>query len=260
MSKLLKTQRSFIDETMISAALRDKSNGTLSFPKTSERYAIAKSILFNRMQKMKSGSGNGYLHATYLLTCSKISYGLSTDDLREIVSHFAVDLGKSFPETWKIKEEDGRKEEGMVEGMAGKKWAKGFLARHKRFSLRTPENTSVARLNAFNRRNLSPCPNDQNSLGLPLSRNNPDNQSTPFFQLSPCLGLEYQSSPDCQLCSDYQSTPYYQLPPCPGLDSQNSPGFQLPPFSDYQSSPDFQFDTILEQESHMQPPEAHRCT
>ncbi|GAB0099137.1 hypothetical protein DMENIID0001_149770 [Sergentomyia squamirostris] len=78
----------------------------------------------------------------YLLTCSKISYGLSTDDLREIVSHFAVDLGKSFPETWKIKEEDGRKEEGMVEGMAGKKWAKGFLARHKRFSLRTPENTS----------------------------------------------------------------------------------------------------------------------
>lgn len=55
----------------------------------------------------------------YLITCSKLSYGLTIDALRELAYLFAVSLDRQFPEKW------------INDKKAGKEWAMGFMKRHR---------------------------------------------------------------------------------------------------------------------------------
>ncbi|GAB0086563.1 HTH CenpB-type DNA-binding domain [Sergentomyia squamirostris] len=79
----------------------------------------------------------------YLITRGNMNFGMTTEAIKQLAYEYAVFLGKDIPESWKkIK-------------AAGKHWYIGFMKRHKNtLSLRSPENTSVARCTSFNRENV----------------------------------------------------------------------------------------------------------
>ena len=69
-------------------------------------------------------------------------HGLSYYDVRRIALQFARKRFVNFPVSWE------------TNGMAGEDWMYmyGFLNRHQNLSLRTPEATSVARAQGFNKK------------------------------------------------------------------------------------------------------------
>lgn len=78
----------------------------------------------------------------YLKTASKMSYGLSTTQTRELAYQYAKILKKSIPNTW----EDNK--------CAGIDWMRGFMGRNATLSLRRPEATSLSRATSFNKHNV----------------------------------------------------------------------------------------------------------
>ncbi|GAB0091760.1 HTH CenpB-type DNA-binding domain [Sergentomyia squamirostris] len=165
-------QGAFSEEKMKQAivAIREQK---LSFQEASKLYGIPKSTIFSRMKKIKLEHGSTYLEVTlkmgmknhmkhskfgsqqvftfheememekYLITCSKLNYGLTLSETRILAYSYAVDIGHRFPESWTAPEE------------AGKDWAKGFVKRHRKLSLRKPENISLARMYGFNRKAIT---------------------------------------------------------------------------------------------------------
>ena len=80
----------------------------------------------------------------YLLTASKMFFGLSPKATRKLAFEFALDLGKDIPEKWKVRQ------------LAGEDWFSGFMRRHaSNISVRTPEATSLSRITSYNRVNVN---------------------------------------------------------------------------------------------------------
>lgn len=80
--------------------------------------------------------------AIYLRKCINHYYGLSIIEMRELAYQYAVKVNVKMPKVWT----DFR--------MASKQWYYGFMLRHKEFSLRSPEQTSLNRVRAFCRENV----------------------------------------------------------------------------------------------------------
>nr|XP_047131617.1 uncharacterized protein LOC124810576 [Hydra vulgaris] len=80
--------------------------------------------------------------ASYISICSDIYFGLSPYETRKLAFECAVKYGIIFPKSW------------LKHSMAGPDWMRGFLNRHPRLSIRTPEATSLARATSFNRANV----------------------------------------------------------------------------------------------------------
>lgn len=78
----------------------------------------------------------------YLLTASRMHYGLTAFQARTLAFEYAVALKKKCPLTW---------EKNKV---AGYDWLKGFMDRNKELSLRSPEATSLGRASSFNKANV----------------------------------------------------------------------------------------------------------
>jgi len=78
----------------------------------------------------------------YLQKCSKMHYGLSTNDTRKLAYKYAKAINASVPEKWNAEEK------------AGREWLFGFLRRNPNLALRTPEATSLSRSTSFNRHNI----------------------------------------------------------------------------------------------------------
>lgn len=78
----------------------------------------------------------------YMLHSSDIYFGLTSTDARSLAFSFARELKKSVPASWNANE------------TAGIDWFRGFMSRHPKLSLCTPEATSLARASAFNRPNV----------------------------------------------------------------------------------------------------------
>lgn len=78
----------------------------------------------------------------YLIKSTKMNYGLTYVQARELAYDYAKALGKC-PTKW------------MENKQAGTEWIKGFMARHETLSLRKPENTSLSRATSFNKHNVS---------------------------------------------------------------------------------------------------------
>lgn len=76
---------------------------------------------------------------TYVVTASRICYGLTIKELRIMAFEFAKKLKISYPESWNENK------------MAGKDWYYGFMMRYPNLSLRPPEQLSMARAKAFNK-------------------------------------------------------------------------------------------------------------
>jgi len=95
---------------------------------------------YARPRQLFSEDEEGQL-VTYLTDASKMFFGLSASakETRKLAYEFAVDLGKSVTENWKISVS------------AGADWFSGFMKRHKDLlSVRTPEATSLSRMTSFN--------------------------------------------------------------------------------------------------------------
>lgn len=79
----------------------------------------------------------------YLITCSKMLYGVSIKEARKLAYNFANCNNITCPASW-----DRR-------GLAGKTWYYGFMSRHNNMSLRKPQATSLSRATSFNKHNVS---------------------------------------------------------------------------------------------------------
>jgi hypothetical protein len=77
----------------------------------------------------------------YIVTCSKLNYGLAYKQTGKLAFDFAKNLERALPKNWDDQE------------MAGIDWMKGLMNIHKNLSLRKPENTSMNRM-AFNKEKL----------------------------------------------------------------------------------------------------------
>lgn len=79
----------------------------------------------------------------YILKASAIYFGLSTAELKVFAYQYAKKINVDYPKSW----DD--------HGEASRDWYGGFMHRHKNLSLRTPEQISANRANAFNEENVN---------------------------------------------------------------------------------------------------------
>lgn len=136
-----KEEANFTKEDMAKAiaAVKDKE---MSLKKAAEIFGVKHTALFYQLKKQSVQEifSSKYICTmdqevmllNYALKCSRLQYGLPYSDLRVIMQ-------KVFVEgiNWDINK------------MAGLDW---FMRRHKNLSLRKPEDTSLARISAFNER------------------------------------------------------------------------------------------------------------
>ena len=75
----------------------------------------------------------------YLLMASAMFYGLTPHSFRRLAYEFATKNNIKIPVSWEAPR------------CAGPDWLTGFMKRHAKLSIRTPEATSLARMSSFNR-------------------------------------------------------------------------------------------------------------
>lgn len=81
--------------------------------------------------------------AKYMTVSSKLNYGLTKLQARQLAYDYAVAIKKSnTPDNW------------INNKIASKDWIRGFLKRQSQLSIRTPEATSLSRATSFNKTNV----------------------------------------------------------------------------------------------------------
>lgn len=80
----------------------------------------------------------------YVLTASKLNYGLTIKELRSMAYDFAIKEGMkdTIPAIWNRR------------STAGSDWYYGFMRRHRNVSLRTPHSISMQRVKGFNKESV----------------------------------------------------------------------------------------------------------
>lgn len=81
--------------------------------------------------------------AEYLIQQSKLYFGLSTKEVRQLAYEFLVKNKIEVRQNW------------IQNQMASSDWLTAFLKRHTALSLRTPEATSLSRATSFNKNNVN---------------------------------------------------------------------------------------------------------
>lgn len=175
-----KTNRSAISEKNICAAVEDVLQGRLSIRMAASTYNLTKSTVGNRVNKIKrrrledsnrdhdaperkdpdyqisfaSPFQSKYSSqqvftiaqeeqlAKYFIQSSKINYGLTYTQAQKLAYDYAKKLNVKYPPSWNNSLS------------AGKDWMKLFMKRFPILSLRKAENTSMARVSAFNETNV----------------------------------------------------------------------------------------------------------
>lgn len=156
-----KTSMGLHDERAMKEAIELVENG-MSYRKAAEMKNI-KLVTLHRYVKKKKDSGvdvenlrvvpkyasrkvfpehleNGL--KKYLVTCSKMCYGLDTIEARKLAYELAKHHNLNMPQTW-----EDRK-------MAGIDWLYGYRKRHADLTLRKPEPCSLSRATSFNKHNV----------------------------------------------------------------------------------------------------------
>jgi hypothetical protein len=78
----------------------------------------------------------------YILNCSKMCYGQTIKNIKQIAYEMATLNNIPVPKNWKQKKE------------AGHEWFLGFMSRNPNLSIRQPEACSLTRITSFNRHNV----------------------------------------------------------------------------------------------------------
>jgi len=78
----------------------------------------------------------------YVVRASKLYYGLSISELRQLAFQYAKKMNIKYPDQWNQQQ------------MTGKGWYYLFMKRHPILSLRTPEQTSMHRIKSFCKENV----------------------------------------------------------------------------------------------------------
>uniref|UniRef100_A0A2A4IUA5 Zinc finger PHD-type domain-containing protein n=1 Tax=Heliothis virescens TaxID=7102 RepID=A0A2A4IUA5_HELVI len=145
--------------TELENAIREVKEGA-SIRKTSIKYGIDRSTIrryklneekLNKFEEKNSQYKESQIFAVseekllvaYLLSCSKMHYGLTRKQAMQLAFDFATVNSKKFPDSWSRNH------------AAGKDWFRGFLSRNPEVSLRTPEATSLSRATSFNKKNVN---------------------------------------------------------------------------------------------------------
>ena len=157
------TKRNRPDDTNIHDAVQSVINKTLTLRMAAESVGMTKSTLARAVDKARKAQECGDTVATfqprhgqprifndreesllvdYVIKASKLHSGLTKKMVREFAHEYACHLNRKQPENWKR------------DNMAGADWIYGFLKRHPRISVRTPEATSLTRATSFNKTNV----------------------------------------------------------------------------------------------------------
>ena len=139
-----------IEEDVNNAVLQ-VANGLMRPNEAAITYNIKRNTLHYRVKKYKSLLSKTKLGLTtkytvaqvfnkdeeimlrdYLIKSSKMNYGLTYKQAKELAFHYATKLCKCPNKSMENKQAD-------IE------WLKGFMKRHKEISLRKPENTNLSR-------------------------------------------------------------------------------------------------------------------
>lgn len=175
-----KTNRSAISEENIIAAVKDVLQGRLSIRTAATTYNLTKSTVGNRVKKIKRGrlenpdrdpdapdrqdpdvqilfsspfqskyssqqvftTAQEEQLAKYFIQSSKMNYGLTYAQAQKLAYDYAKKLNLKYPPSWNNSLS------------AGNDWMKLFMKRYPILSLRKAENTSMARVSAFNETNV----------------------------------------------------------------------------------------------------------
>lgn len=129
-------------------AIEDVKAKKLSLGKAAATYSVPKTTIFDHLKETvvkqpKCGRKPVFSNdqeaelVEYIVKCSKLFYGLTVRKVRRIAFQFAErnNLLHNF---------------NRIKQLAGKDWYYSFMDRHPSISLRTPEATSLNRINAFN--------------------------------------------------------------------------------------------------------------
>lgn len=137
-----------ISEAVMQAALQELIQGKLTLKDAAAIFGISKTTLHSRLKKVKSelsesekvslkmGLKNKEMAnkfatrqiftmaqeeslVAYLLTASKLNFGLSLQTTRDLAYMYAISIGQKLPESWEANKS------------AGKAWAICFLKRHR---------------------------------------------------------------------------------------------------------------------------------
>lgn len=104
----------------------------------------------------------------YIIKCSRMFYGLTRQEVKQLAYQMAVTNGISVSEKWHETK------------CAGKEWLYNFRKRHSELSLRTPEGCSLARATSFNRHNVDIF---YRNLKEVMSRNSAFSNGTRIYNL-----------------------------------------------------------------------------
>lgn len=149
-----------IDEQDMKTAVLQVITGQMKLRQAADTYNIKPNTLHYRIKKYKEDiplkseqfttkytvtqvftNDEERMMKEYLLTSSKMNYGLTYKQARHLAYQYALELGKC-PSKWTENRE------------AGIEWLKGFMKRNKDLSIRKPENTSLSRATSFNKHNV----------------------------------------------------------------------------------------------------------
>ena len=140
----------------LTAALKAIRSGEISKNEAHKRFRIGRATLDRYLKSSRGGEAlkismktknmvfteaEEEALARYAIECSRMFYGLTINELQRVAYQFAKANKRPCPSSWER------------DGCAGKDWALGFRSR-RGLSLRTPENTSLARAAAFNPTNV----------------------------------------------------------------------------------------------------------
>lgn len=150
-----------IANEVIQEAVRAVSEGELSLRTAASKYGMTHTALFYQVKKFKNGDdlsgkyGSRYTSqqvftkeqesqlVDYIIKCSKINYGMTYTNIRQLAYDYARQSACKHPEAW-----DSNR-------IAGIDWVQSFMKRHNNLlTLRKPENTSLSRATAFNKTNV----------------------------------------------------------------------------------------------------------
>lgn len=155
-----KTNRANLDENAIASAIRAVVEEKISIRKAANTYNLKPATLQHRLEKNRLQIPKQHFFSKYcskqvftvdqeqklneyVVTCSKMHYGLTLYQLRSLAYEYAKQLKCKYPSKW---------DETKV---AGQDWISGFRKRNVNITLRKPENTSLARSVGFNKTSVA---------------------------------------------------------------------------------------------------------